>query len=291
MDISNEDRPQISGPPKSQTGKIISIIIGVLLIATFAWWMISNKNQEAEIALLSTEQVVTAENVTEETTPATKPIIELPVREVVIQSEINPEASQALLPTLDSSDVFVRNLLLTLNNAPLVKQWLESDNLVRRGTILIDGLTRGSMQRKFLPIQPPTGKFQSTKEGNRYWINPSNYLRYNALIHVITSTDPQQLANTIHYLRPLLETAFGEQGYDNKDFGSTLLLAINELLSTPIYEQPPELKLESVYFKYQDTVIEKMSDTQKQLIRTGPENTRKVQAYLQQLYAALIRQE
>jgi hypothetical protein len=65
------------------------------------------------------------------------------------------------------------------------------------------------------------------------------------------------------------------------------LTAIDELLDTPIVPLPIEVYSDSVMFKFKDEQIEALSGPQKQLIRTGPENTRRIKDILRDLQDAL----
>lgn len=271
-----EHRPQ---PPKKRTGQIAAVVIAIVVIGFGAWWL-TRPEPEPEIETIASEPA--------ETVVEPKPV-EPAVTPSQPKPDMEPAPPQPTLPSLDNSDKMVRDVLSELNDSKRYQAWLQSDNLIRRGTALTDGLARGVVLHKFLPVKPPEGKFLTRKEGQRYWVDPTNYGRYDTLVKTLTDIKPAQAAKTIHLFKPLLEAAFNEQGYKNRTFDATLIAAIDQLLATPVYEQPPELKLESVYFKYADDKIEKLTDGQKQLIRMGPANTRKVQEYLRKLRAELVK--
>ncbi|MGJ8674717.1 MAG: DUF3014 domain-containing protein, partial [Pseudoalteromonas sp.] len=73
----------------------------------------------------------------------------------------------------------------------------------------------------------------------------------------------------------------------NTTFDAALLKAIDELLDTPIVPLPIEVYSDSVMFKFKDEKLESLSAPQKQLIRTGPENTRRIKDVLRNLQDAL----
>ena len=67
-----------------------------------------------------------------------------------------------------------------------------------------------------------------------------------------------------------------------------LLQAIDRVLSTPIIIEPIELTRESVLYQFADPDLEKLAPLQKQVLRTGPENTQKLQQQALALKNALL---
>jgi hypothetical protein len=99
------------------------------------------------------------------------------------------------------------------------------------------------------------------------------------------STD--DLIEIMNTYRPTLEAKFAEISAPNTTFNSALIKAIDELLDTPIVPLPIEVYSDSVMFKFKDDKLESLSAPQKQLIRTGPENTRRIKDVLRNLQDAL----
>jgi hypothetical protein len=85
------------------------------------------------------------------------------------------------------------------------------------------------------------------------------------------------MAQMFHFARPLLEKAFSELGYQPRQMDGIILSALDQVLSTPIIVTPIELTRDSVIYKFSDPAIESLSPLQKQLVRSGPENTKRLQ--------------
>ncbi len=288
MEISPNERDYHRPPvPNRRTGQLVVVVIAIAIIALGAWWFM-RPEPEPEMETIPVEPVTT---VVEPEPAVTQPNVAATEPEPEPESKPKPEATadRPELPALDDSDKMVRETLSELSSDKLYKSWLKSDNLVRRGTAVTDGIARGKVLHKFLPVKPPSGKFLAIKKGQIYWLDPANYDRYDTLVETLVSIEPEQAVQTIHLLKPLIESAFAEQGYKDRTFDGTLLSAIDQLLETPVYDRPPQLKLESVYFKFKDDAIEGLSEGQKQLVRSGPANTRKIQDYLRKLRAELVR--
>lgn len=60
-------------------------------------------------------------------------------------------------------------------------------------------------------------------------------------------------------------------------------MAIDELLDTPEVPVPVEVYTDSVAYKYADSRLENLNEPQKQLLRTGPDNMRRIKAKLREL--------
>lgn len=267
------------------TTRIALIAVAVIILAAGAWWLSRPAEQPPEQPVQLPEPVTETAPQPELAPPAPEPaVIETPPPE---PEPALPEPEPVKLPALDSSDQFVRDTALALSDNPAHKEWLQADNLARRATAILDGISRGQLIHKFVPVKPPKGKFKADKQGKTLTVSSDNYRRYNQLIDNLTAIEPQQLADAIRNLQPLLASAFGEQGHPDRTYRQMLEEAIDELLATPSYQQPPELLLESVYYKFKEPAIESLSDVQKQLIRSGPDNTRKLQDYLRRLKSEL----
>ena len=77
--------------------------------------------------------------------------------------------------------------------------------------------------------------------------------------------------------------AYGNGGSPDQDFNSVLLEAIDQLLDTPEVPVPVEVYTDSVAYKYADDRLESLNEPQKQLLRTGPDNMRRIKAKLREL--------
>ncbi|MDC0004652.1 DUF3014 domain-containing protein, partial [Porticoccaceae bacterium] len=96
------------------------------------------------------------------------------------------------------------------------------------------------------------------------------------------------MAQMFHFTRPLLETAFAEMGYRSRQMDGIILQAIDNILDTPIIVERIELTRDSVAYKFSDPDLEALLPLQKQLLRTGPENTQRIQQQAMALKEALL---
>lgn len=274
MQTSPEDRssPNIA-TNKNATGKFIALVIAMCILGGLGYYLLEQQNTvEPTAKHIPTEELspAIAPPPTPEI-PAAKPKVEIPE-----QVRTNPTPG-FILPTLDNSDSDAIKQLNTLTSENKFSHWFHPEYLIRRGVTFIDGLSRGLLLNKMLKVPTPKGKFLAVKEGNKYWLNPQNYQRYNYFTHVIKSINDKKLIQAFHLFRPLLEEAYGELGYPPQELDSALISALDQILVAPTSKEPIELTRESVQYKYADPGLEALPPIQKQLLRMGPENTQIIQ--------------
>ena len=197
-------------------------------------------------------------------------------------------ALQTALPSLEDSDAEVReHLRALLGDGPLAP-WLKQESLLQRIDALIAGVARGEFTLETLLLEPPAGGFQVDVRDGRTYVSLRNYARYNPMVGLIDGVDVTALAEFFQRYRPLLEAAYGELGEPPEQLDTALLRAIDHLLGTPEFAEPPALAQESVAYTYADLELERLSAAQKQLLRMGPAHTRTLKAKLKALRAALV---
>ncbi len=229
----------------------------------------ANIPQQTENVAAPIEPVQTAESTVENQT----------------QSATKPEAS--MLPALNSSDEFVRETLLSTQSNK-VAEWLKSDDLIRRSASFMDGLARGNLSEKVFPLGVAEGKFTTHRQDGKIWLNAGNYERYNTVVDILLSIDMKKMANFFHKVRTLLELAFSELGYRPRQMDGIILQTIDNILAAPIIVEPLALSRDSVVYKFADQKLEELMPLQKQLLRAGPENTRRIQQQAKALREALL---
>jgi hypothetical protein len=96
-----------------------------------------------------------------------------------------------------------------------------------------------------------------------------------------------QIVRLYKKFQPLIFEAYEEIGYEGEDFNYTLNEAITELLDTPIPETSLPLIKDSVTYSYAYPEWEKLSDAQKQFLRMGPANMKRVNTKLEAVKKSL----
>ena len=89
-------------------------------------------------------------------------------------------------------------------------------------------------------------------------------------------------------LEPLIDTAFEELGYPGEEFRRVLIGALDHLLAVPNIEGDVALSETVAAYRFSDPDLEVLSAAQKQLLRTGPDNVRKIQGKIAELRRELL---
>ena len=188
-----------------------------------------------------------------------------------------------VLPPLDMSDPVVRELVQRLSSHPKVAAWLATDGLVRNFTVVTVNIANGRTPVRQLRALKPEAQFRTEGPEEALYLDPVSYERYNDYATAIAELDVRGVARLYATLNPRITEAYRELGYPEGDFDAVLERAIVELLRTPIVEGDVRLVPRVESYAYADARLESLSAVQKQLLRMGPANVRRVQQTLRAL--------
>lgn len=288
MQISPEERPE-SRSDKAEAennniGKLALLVISIVILGGLGYFLFNQTGSEETVP-----EIISLEAPTLPPTPTEPDTVTAPENKINIPEQTPTELAESfVLPPLDDSDAKAIHELNQLSNSEKLSNWVYPEHLIRRSVTFLDGLSRGLHLSKMHKIPTPKKPFLVTKEGNKLWLNPDNYRRYNYFINIVKSIDNDKLIASFHRFRPLLEEAYGELGYAPKDLDHAIIAALDQILATPARNESIELTRDSVLYKYEDPRLEALSPIQKQLIRMGPANTRIIQKKVLLLRKALL---
>jgi len=217
--------------------------------------------------------------------PPTVPVESEPVPVPETLAPAQPVAEpEPLLPTLDDSDGFVAEALAPME---IPEPWIGKGDLIRRLAVVVENAARGDYPRRQLAFLSPAGPFRVLKqEDGTLLLDPAGYARYDGYVDMLERMPPDQMASLLSSVEPLLSEALKELGL--KDAGDELLdAAIDMVLAVPVLEGEVPLLQPNVLYEFADPVLESLTPLQKQILRTGPDNVQRIQAYLRQVREAL----
>lgn len=194
------------------------------------------------------------------------------------------------VPPLDESDAFVRELARGLSSHPQLVAWLATRGLVRAFVASVANVADGENPSAHIAFLAPRGDFAALRKGRRTTIDPRSYARYELFANVVASLDTAACARTYGQLDPLFDAAYRELGHPEGGFSKALARAIAVLEETPVLEGDVPVRSilrASLVYEFVDPRLEALSHAQKQLLRMGPANVRKVKAKLRELSEAL----
>ena len=198
-----------------------------------------------------------------------------------------PTAAPLVLPALDESDDFVREMVTALSAHSELARWLAQTALVRTLTAVTVNVATGESPRPHLLFLAPKTRFAATRAGRTLVPDPGSFAGYDVMADAVASLDPAATAALYRNLEPLFEVAFKDFGMPDTRFRTILHQAIDNLLAVP--ELPADVALvpHATSFRYGNPRYEQLSPAQKQFLRMGPKNVKVIQGQLRGFQQAL----
>lgn len=280
-DTDFNDQPSGTGK-----GKLIVALLVVIALAIAIIWYLSQDTQKKPEPI---EQPVTVS----EPEPDPEPeVVAEPAETVELGEPVpEPEATDAepaepareLPPLQQSTDEIIQRL----QQQEQVVEPLQSEQLIRDAVVFVDNLRNGVVVKEAAVVQGPKAQFRVLEQDGKIYIDPRSYDRYNTLVDWFVSLDTNVLVGMLEDYQPLVQEALAEIGYPDTAPETVLLEAIDMLMQTPSVGTVIELTDESVMYRYADPALEALPDAQKQMLRLGPDNMRRVKLKLESLREAL----
>lgn len=269
----------------------IPIVVGVILVAAIGIWIYSaffgdnavdEGAERIELPWEETEKAPFADRQQSGRKEETRPLSKEPIKSIRKWSKAEDN-----LPDLDTSDDLTRRVAVDISSHASWPIWLIPNQLIRKFTMLVDNLSRGSVPRKQFLHLAPKGRFKARTRNGEYTINPESYRRYNTFADVVGSVNTKKLLSAYQKLSPLLQKAYAELGYPDISFDDVLNAAIQKILETPSPKGDIKLVRPAVVYKFADPKLESLKPAQKQLLRMGPRNIGIIRPKLEEISNSL----
>lgn len=209
-------------------------------------------------------------------------------RAPVTAPSASPSATpRVVLPPLEESDGFMRELAGRLSGHPELGRWLTQDALVRTLTVVTLNVAAGESPRPHLSFLAPKERFRARSVDGRLVPDPAVFAGYDKVADVVASLDAAACADAYRMTEPLFEAAFREFGQPGVPFRGVLDRAVGALLAVPVLGDDVELVPHATVLRYADPRLERLTPAQKLLLRMGPRNVRVVQGKLREIAAEL----
>lgn len=260
------------------------IVIGVILLAVVLAVLLWPEQEAPEPVPVAIEQPQSIEP-----EPAPQPEPEpapLPEPEPVELAMPEPEPEPEPEP-LDISDATVKTTLAALTEYEDFSRLLVNDDLLQRFVVVTNSISEGDTAPNHPLLETPQKPFRVYQQAGKEWIDPASYKRYTPYVDVLDSMPAERLITLYQVYKPAISEYYAEIGDPDDDFNLILEDAINHLLDTPEIKVPVEVYTDSVMYKYRDDRLESLSAPQKQLLRTGPDNMRRIKAKLREIQQGL----
>ncbi|WP_334049315.1 DUF3014 domain-containing protein [Alteromonas gracilis] len=262
------------------------IIVGILLIVILAvvFWP---SEDEPETVINPEPEIIEPEVTPSEEPEIFEPSQPAPTVELDEKDEVEPlpEPVEPDPEPLDTSDPAVKASLIESSSADeeTINRMLVNEGLIQRFVVSVTNLANDEMAPNHQLLTPPEQNFRVYSQAGKQWIDAASYKRYTPYVDMLESFNNEALLNIYGIYKEDIQAKFSEIGNPNEDFNEVLLQAIDQLLDTPEVPVPVEVYTDSVAYKYADERLENLNEPQKQLLRTGPDNMRRIKAKLREL--------
>ncbi len=201
---------------------------------------------------------------------------------------IRPKRQNMDLPSLDDSDGFLRGLVAALSQHPALARLLATQSLIRNATVATVQIGDGKTPATPLAVLRPTARLSILGTAPAGRIDPSSYARWNGDTAALLSIEPKDLAQLYVNVKVLFDQAYRELGHPSADFDEAIVRAIDTLRDTPTLDQDPVLvRKQPGFFEHEDQTMRGLMPVQKQFLLMGPDNRRRILAWLTQLATQL----
>ncbi len=243
--------PSAPSSPGPRVGLFVVLAAGVLAAGT--WVYVSRQRAATAVPPGTTgASAVTSESVTD--TPSVAPA----------------------LPPLEQMDPYVRELFASLGSHPFLLQWLATDDLVGGIATAIDRLAQGQSPARDLAVLRPMSGFAVTRRDGVVQTAPVSHARYSPLADAVANIDSGMLATAFTTLRPRIAEAYARQGHPDGGVDDAVARAIAVVTSTPDVPEDAALVPGKGGYAYANPTYEQLPPAQKQLIRMGPQQLRRL---------------
>jgi len=265
------------------------IIIGVIIIVILAviFWPSSEEEAqpvvEEQTESLEQEPLTPDEPEEFESTPEPEPVEIDPDAEV----EPMPEAEEPEPLPVDASDEGIKTALNDASESEKVNQLVLNEGLLQRFVVSVTNLANDEMAPNHQLLKAPDQTFRVYSQAGKEWIDAASYKRYTPYVEMLESFENEALVTMFDSYKSQIQTKYAEIGDPDKPFQEVMVDAIDQLLDTPEVPVPVEVYTDSVAYKFADPQLENLNEPQKQLLRTGPDNMRRIKAKLREIKALL----
>ncbi|KFZ28439.1 hypothetical protein IDAT_09010 [Pseudidiomarina atlantica] len=277
--------------PQQRGNVLIPLLLVILLAGVLIWFVTRDDSPEQPQPVQEIAAPATATDDEEDNGLVEEPAEtvelgepEIPETPTVAEPEVAEVEPEIELPSLNESS---EEILSRIEAEEQSIEPLRSEQLIRDAVVFVDNLRNGVVVRDAALIEGPQTKFRALEQDGKIYIDPRSYDRYNSIVDWFVSFDTEVMLTLMNDYEPLVREALAEIGYPDTDPKTVILDAIEVLNATPSVGTVIELSDETVMYRYADPALEALPDAQKQMLRMGPDNIRRVKLKLEQLREAL----
>ncbi|MCP4896729.1 MAG: DUF3014 domain-containing protein [bacterium] len=186
----------------------------------------------------------------------------------------------------EMNDQMVRSLIAGVSAHPRLTSWLLTDGLLERFVEAVESVAQGVTPRGALETLAPKGDFFVYDYKLDFAITQGTFRRFDMVTDAFSSLDSDGIAAVFHEVEPTINGEFARASWGDSGFEQVMQQAFVHLLEVEVQDGPLEVERRAKAYVFAEDRLQALSDVQRQLLRMGPENARKVQAKLRELACA-----
>ena len=291
MQHTNDPNQDPTPRRKGLVSLIVAGVLIVILVVVVVLWTRGSEPEEPQRQSASTPPMTATDpQPGQQPEPMPEPETQVTVPEV---QPLVPEPADVMdepaieLPELDQSTPVIVEAAeeRAINTRPV-----RSDYLIRDLVVFLHNLSDGDVIRESATIAPPDARFSTQTVDEQLYIDERTYARYNETVEWFEELDSRALVSLYRDFEPLFNQAFGEISHPDESFETQLIEAIDMLLATPEPDGLLALSDERVMYTFADPELEELPAAQKQMLRLGLDNQRRVKRKLREIRALMIEE-
>ena len=261
-------------------GNILMLLAACPVALGVGWWLYNSTPESTDQSAITPaiSQPEELRPILRENAVSPQPVVAEPTP-VILPPEEPLEPLPEVPSSLAESDNRVKAALAILS--PDLLRWATPKEQLRKWVSLVNNVADGRVPIKNRPIKLKVEPFTAEERSGKLYLSAANYSRAAGLIDALVAVEPDLMMRYYQAWKPLLDEAYNELGLGD-DFDDRLLAAIERVLSVPVLEQADiQLKRPVVFYTFADKELEQAPELDRFLWRLGPDNTHKLQGYLE----------
>lgn len=268
------------------------IVVLILLLVAFAVWMYQKNKQVINVETKALDIPV-------EQTLATIDTAELPVADVTEQIDVKKNQTPGNTKELIvESGLKPKEQILELNDDGFrtklegvsedLLYWFNVEGLIRKYILIINDLSQNQLVYKHVRFLTIPQKMVVKKDEQGLYLGSDGYRRFDRLANAIDAINVKKGLSLYLAFKPMFEKVYEEFAYPKEySLEYMFMKASASVIKAPVIDTKIYLLKHTASYKYADKKLEALDAVDKQMLRMGPENTRKIQAKLRRLVEAI----
>ncbi len=198
---------------------------------------------------------------------------------------LNDLPKQPELVELDTSDEGFTAAVTEVSKD--LGDWFNVKDVIRKYIILIHDVSQNRILLKHKRFLKMPQKNMVKEDSQGLYLTKEGYRRYDGFANALVSIDIKKGLSLYLTFKPLFDKVYQTFSYpESYKLEDIFLKAAANVIKAPVEEGRVGLVKHTLFYKFSDRKLEALSDVEKQMLRMGPENTKKIQTKLRQLVEA-----